>query len=201
MVKFASILILSTFWLAIPAWATVPNKLQLCTRGIDSTGAIIANDLNSGEYSGIIVSTIDGRFGEALRNSIGAALTKLGKSVYYAVPDDNKEKLLLQSTVNDYSLKYVGVGGGLFRQGKVAREFSVSAAGRITAPDGKLERTLETRTLMIADTLSFDQARRARGDDPFLAPALPPTTFQRLIEPGVIAGITGVLVYLFFASR
>ncbi|MGB5105441.1 MAG: hypothetical protein WBP29_09260 [Candidatus Zixiibacteriota bacterium] len=201
MVKFAPLLFLLTFLSAPTVRADVLTNLQLCSRGVDSTGALFANDLNSSEFSRIIVSTIEGRFGEALRSSIAASLTKRGKTVYYAAADDNSDRLLLQSTINDYSLRYVGIGGGVFRQGKVAREFSISAAGALLASDGRLERTLETRTLMVADTLSFDQARRARGDDTFLAPALPPTTFQRLIEPGVIAGITGVLVYLFFASR
>lgn len=201
MVNLAPLIFLLTFVITFPVFAVVPSNLQLCSRGLDSAGAALAQDLNSGEYSRIIVSTIEGRFGEQLRNSLGAALTRAGKTVYYAAAGDNSEKLLLQSAINDYSLRYVGVGGGIFRQGKVAREFSVSAGGRLLAADGRLEHTLATQTLMIADTVSFDQARRARGDDSFLAPALPPTTFQRLIEPGVIAGITGVLVYLFFASR
>jgi len=60
---------------------------------------------------------------------------------------------------------------------------------------------VEVNAVTVSDTLSFGDARLVRGDDSFLSPALPPTLSQRVVEPGLIVGITGALVYLFFASR
>lgn len=180
----------------------VPANHDFVASGLDSLAAVSVEDLNSVEFPNMIVSPVDGRFGENLRDRLAANLLKKGIGAYLAPNEgESRGKFLLQSTINDYSLKYIGTGGGVFRQGKVVREFAVLSQSRLLADDGKLVRTLDAQSLVLSDTLTFDQARRARGDDAFYSPTLPPTTFQRLVEPGIIAGITGILVYLFFASR
>ncbi len=180
---------------------SVQANAEFCSAGVDSLAVRIAADLNSGENIDMIVANIEGRFGERLRSCVAARLMGGGSNVFLHPADTlSRTKYLLQSVINEYSLRYVGIGGGAFRQGRITRQFAISAISHLVGPDGKLVRSLES-SAVVADTLNFDQAREARGGDSFLAPALPATTFQRVVEPGIIAGITGVLVYLFFASR
>jgi hypothetical protein len=79
--------------------------------------------------------------------------------------------------------------------------FGISGASQLLGSDGRLLHSAVVSTLTLCDTLSYNEARAARGNDSFLSPTLPPTIYQRLVEPGLILGITGALVYLFFASR
>jgi hypothetical protein len=202
MVRFVSNFLLPTLFLFYSLSFAAQSNQEFCASGVDKLAAALVADLDPGESSPLIVSDIDGRFGEILRGRLAERLRERGFGVYLAAADSSATgKFLLQSTINEYSLKYVGSGGSAFRQGKVVREFVIGATNRLLERDGKLVRTFEARSVVLADTLSFDQARRAKGSDLFLSPALPPTTFQRLVEPGIIAGVTGVLVYLFFASR
>jgi len=90
---------------------------------------------------------------------------------------------------------------GFFSQGRVARMFGISGASQLLGSDGRLLHFAAVSTLTFCDTLSYNEARAARGKDSFMSPALPPTIYQRLVEPSLILGITGALVYLFFASR
>lgn len=202
MVKSSLPIILSTFFLASKVLIAAPANNDFVAAGIDSLAAVAVADLNSVEFPTLIVSSVEGRFGETLRHRLAANLLKRGITAYLTTEEGDKQgKYLLQSTISDYSLKYVGAGGGIFRQGKVIREFKIDSESRLLADDGRLVKSLEGQSLTLSDTLSFDQARQARGEDLFMAPTLPPTTFQKLVEPGIIAGVTGILVYLFFASR
>ncbi len=179
-----------------------PANRDFVAVAIDSLAVVSVKDLNSVDFPSLIVSPVDGRLGETLRGRLATNLLKKGITAYLLPGEgDNQGKILLQSTINDYSLRYVGAGGGVFRRGEVVREFAILSQSQLLADDGRLIRTMEVQSLVVSDTLTFDQARQARGEDAFFSPALPPTTFQRLVEPGIIAGITGVLVYLFFASR
>lgn len=202
MVRSVLIFLFPTLILAYSSGLAQRSNQEFCASGIDSLAVEIVADLNAGDYSPLIVSDIEGRFGDVLRSRLAARLMERGIDVFLTGADGRGTgKYQLQSTINEYSLKYVGSGGSLFRQGKVAREFAISATCCLVEGDGKLVKAFDRRSLVHADTLSLEQARKARGSDMFLSPALPPTTFQRLIEPGIIAGVTGVLVYLFFASR
>ena len=202
MVRPSLLVLLTSLIVASGSLLAVPANHDFVVSGIDSLAAVSVKDLNSVEFPNMIVSPVDGRFGETLRGRLAANLLKKGISAYLTPNNsDSSGKFLLQSTINDYSLKYIGTGGGVFRQGKVVREFAILSQSRLLADDGKLVRTLDAQSFILSDTLTFDQARRVRGEDAFYAPGLPPTTFQRLVEPGIIAGITGILVYLFFASR
>ena len=202
MVKTSILILLTFLTIAVGRLLAVPANHDFVALGIDSLAAVSVKDLNSVDFPNMIVSPVEGRFGETLRDRLAAKLMKKGIGAYLSQNDgDSHGKFLLQSTINDYSLKYSGTGGGVFRQGKVVREFAILSQSRLLAEDGKLVHTLDAQSLVLSDTLTFDQARRAQGDDAFYAPELPPTTFQKLVEPGIIAGITGILVYLFFASR
>lgn len=202
MVRPALLIFLTTMIFAAGSLFAVPANHDFVAAGIDSLAVISVKDLNSVDFPSIIVLPVDGRIGEALRGRLAANLVKKGISAFLTQGEgDNQGRFLLQSSINDYSLRYVGTGGGVFRQGKVIREFAILSQSRLLEGDGRFVKTMEAQSLVVSDTLTFDQARRVRGEDTFYAPALPPTTFQRLIEPGIIAGITGVLVYLFFASR
>lgn len=201
MVRSVLVLLLPTFFLCFSAASAARSNQDFCIAGVDSLAASIASDLNAGDFLPLIVSEIEGRFGDVLRSRLAARLTGSGRDVYLDTQADRSGKYLLQSTINECSLKFVGRGGNAFHQGKVVREFALSAAVRLLEQDGKLAREFATRSVILSDTLTFEQARRARGNELFLSPELPPTTFQRLVEPGIIAGVTGVLVYLFFASR
>jgi hypothetical protein len=202
MVRFVTNFLLPTFILFNSLIFAAPSNQEFCASGVDKLAIALVADLESGESSPLIVSVIEGRFGEALRGRLAERLRERGFEVYLAAADSSAaRKYLLQSTINEYSLKYVGSDGSAFRQGKVVREFAINATKRLLERDGKLVRTFEACSVVLADTLSFDQARRAKGSDLFLSPALPPTMFQRVVEPGIIAGVTGILVYLFFASR
>ncbi len=202
MVRPSLIIFLTTLIFAAGSLFAVPANHDFVAAGIDSLAVVAVKDLNSVDFPNMIVSPVDGRFGETLRDRLAANLLKKGITAFLTPGEgDHQGKFRLQSTINDYSLRYVRTGGGVFRQGKVVREFAILSQSRLVADDGKLVSTMEARSLVVSDTLTFDQARRVRGEDSFYAPALPPTTFQRLVEPGIIAGITGVLVYLFFASR
>ncbi len=202
MVRPALLIFLTTMFSAAGSLFAVPANHDFVAAGIDSLAVISVKDLNSVDFPSIIVLPVDGRIGEALRGRLAANLVKKGISAFLTQGEGDKQgRFLLQSSINDYSLRYVGTGGGVFRQGKVIREFAILSQSRLLEGDGRFVKTMEAKSLVVSDTLTFDQARRVRGEDTFYAPALPPTTFQRLIEPGIIAGITGVLVYLFFASR
>lgn len=202
MVKPSLLTFLTSLILVSGSLFAVPTNHDFVSAGIDSLAAVSVKDLNSVDFPNMIVSPVDGRLGETLRDRLAANLLKQGIGAYLSQDESNSQgKFLLQSTINDYSLKYTGTGSGVFRQGKVVREFAILSQSRLLADDGKLVRTLDAQSYVVSDTLTFDQARRVRGDDVFYSPGLPPTTFQRLVEPGIIAGITGILVYLFFASR
>lgn len=202
MVRLSLLTFLTSLILVSGSLFAVPTNHDFVSAGIDRLAAVSVKDLNSVDFPNMIVSPVDGRLGETLRDRLAANLLKQGIGAYLSQDESNSQgKFLLQSTINDYSLKYTGTGGGVFRQGKVVREFAILSQSRLLADDGKLVRTLDAQSYVVSDTLTFDQARRVRGDDVFYSPGLPPTTFQRLVEPGIIAGITGILVYLFFASR
>lgn len=201
MAKCSPLILICTFaFFSFAGAATISNN-EFALRGVDSLAGSMAASLKSVPAAAIIVSKVEGRFGEALQNNLANALMRNGKTVYLSSEKPEGEKLLLQSTIHDYSLTYVGIGGGLFRQGQVAREFAISASARLLEPDGRLSQSFDSHAVTIADTLSFDAAKRARGGDTLLSPEMPSTSFQRIVEPGLIVGITGALVYLFFASR
>ncbi|MFH2056528.1 MAG: hypothetical protein ABIJ61_11255 [bacterium] len=98
-------------------------------------------------------------------------------------------------------LRYQAFGQGLFRQGRVERIFEVNGAAMLTEGDGLLRQTARVDRLVLVDSLSFDQAKAAREGDGLYAPEMPASLFQRVVEPTLVVGITGTLVYLFFASR
>lgn len=182
--------------------ASPPSNEQFCNLGI----AILADSLGSklvtaSESGGVELDSISGRFGQKLQDLLAAGLEKSGIPVYFSSNGLALNRPIVKTTVNDYRFRYEGVRRGLFSQSKVARIFSVGASGRVLAPDGRLSRLAEVSAVTVCDTLSFGEARTARGDDVFLSPSLPPTLSQRVVEPGLIVGITGALVYLFFASR
>lgn len=98
-------------------------------------------------------------------------------------------------------LTYQGIGQGLFRQGMVGRLCEVGGSCRLSDDEGRLLRTAQLTKFAFADTISFEQAEAAREGDDLYAPEMPATLFQRVVEPSLVVGITGTLVYLFFASR
>ena len=202
MVRLVLVLFLSAFLFLHESSLAVESNQDFCAAGVDSLAFKLASAFKPGDPARLIVSSIEGRFGDVLRSRLAARLMERGFVVYLSLPvSGGSGKYQLQSTINEYSLKYVRSGGSAFRQGKLVREFTINASCRLLESDGKFVRTFDAPSFVLADTLSFEQARRARGSDLFMSPALPPTTFQRLVEPGIIAGVTGILVYLFFASR
>ncbi len=168
--------------------------------GVVHLSGIISDSITVAANSAIRIDPIEGRCGIDLAHSLATNLTARGFRILLANAADPAD-FSLQTTVKEYSLRYRAVGGRLFRQSRIERSFSISAGAVLSTGTGKFVRALHDAQLVQRDTLSFAEARQARGDDPFLAPPLPPGVFQRVVEPSIVVGITGALVYFFFASR
>ncbi len=150
--------------------------------------------------AGVAVDSVGGELGSELRHRLATSLTNAGISAH--LDEHNRDgKLLLQTFIQDATLEYRSVGAGIFRQGRVMRVFTMSGYGRVLDGSGVMTRSLESLSVSVADTLDINAARAARGNGRLLAPEMPATLFQRLVEPGIVVSITGALVYIFFASR
>jgi hypothetical protein len=186
---------------SLSAAAAVLSNEQLCEKGVETLADSLAGQLIVPADSGVMLLPVDGRFGQQLLNKLAVRLEHSGIAVYLVSTGVDSKRPVVKTIVNDYHLSYEGVHRGLFSQNRVARMFGISGAGQLLGSDGRLLRSVTVSTLTVCDTLSYDEARAARGKDSFMSPTLPPTISQRLVEPGLILGITGALVYLFFASR
>ncbi len=109
--------------------------------------------------------------------------------------------LNLEAETTALSLHYEAYGQSFFRKGRIRRTCEVSGQCILLDADGQLLRTALVGSLILADSLSFNQAAAARTGQGAYAPEMPGSLFQRVVEPSLIVGITGTLVYLFFASR
>jgi hypothetical protein len=98
-------------------------------------------------------------------------------------------------------LRYEPFDRGLFRQGRIRRICEVNGAVALWRSEGPLWREARVSSLVLVDNLSYSQAEAAREGSGAYAPEMPASLFQRVVEPSLIVGITGTLVYLFFASR
>jgi hypothetical protein len=197
--KLAAVLLLLAAVRPLPG-AALSNE-QFCLQGVAKLADSLALKLAVPADSGLLLLPIEGRFGQQLLTNLAASLDRSGVPIYLSATGVAGNRPFVKTIVDDYHLSYESVRHGLFSRGRVARVFSIGGNSKILEPDGRLLRTAGVSSMIIGDTLSNDEARAARGKDSFLSPALPPTTYQRLVEPGLILGITGALVYLFFASR
>lgn len=111
------------------------------------------------------------------------------------------ESLQLDCELSNLKLEYQGVSKGLFRQGEVKRVCTSSGKCSLIGLDGRLLKQAQVPLSRSSDTISFAEAEAACVGQGIYAPALPPSVFQRVVEPTLVVGITGTLVYLFFASR
>lgn len=184
-----------------PLTAAVSTNDQLCASGVEALADSLTMKISLDSISAVTVVSVEGRFGKQLLDRMLSRLGSVGTSTYLQTSEVGSQRPLLQATVDENRLSYKGINSGLFSSGKVLREFRISGSCRLLQSDGKLIRTSVVKSLAIGDTLSFNDSRLAWGNDPFLCPELPPSLYQRLVEPGLILGITGVLIYLFFASR
>jgi hypothetical protein len=195
----ATAVLLLIYSLSAPA-AVLSNE-QLCEKGVETLADSLAGRLTAPADSGVMLLPVDGRFGSQLLNNLAVSLERSGIPVYLVSGGVDSKRPIVKTTVNDYHLSYEGIHRGFFSQDRVARMFGISGASQLLGSDGRLLRSAVVSTLSLCDTLSYDEARAARGKDSFMSPTLPPTIYQRLVEPGLILSITGALVYLFFASR
>jgi hypothetical protein len=186
---------------SLSAIAAKLSNEQFCEKGVETLADSLAGQLTAPVDSGVLLLPVDGRFGQQLLNNLAIKLERSGIPVYLVSGGVDSKRPVVKTTVNDYHLSYEGVHRGFFSRGRVARMFGISGASQLLGNDGRLLHSAEVSTLTLCDTLSYTEARAARGKDRFLSPTLPPTIYQRLVEPGLILGITGALVYLFFASR
>lgn len=186
---------------SLSATAAVLSNEQLCEKGVVLLADSLVTQLPIPADSGVMLLPVDGRFGQLLLNNLAAKLERSGIPVYLVSGENGSKRPVVKTIVNDYHLSYEGVRRGFFSQDRVARMFGISGAGQLLGSDGRLLHSVEVGTLTLYDTLSYNEARAVRGKDSFMSPTLPPTIYQRLVEPGLILGITGALVYLFFASR
>lgn len=192
-------LLLVILLVAAATAGTIDNR-QFVERGIDAFSDSLILTLLVGYRDAVAIDSVAGPLGEAMRQSLARRLSAQGLASYLG-GNQREGKLLLQSYVNDYSLTYRNADAGLFRQGQVERVFTLAGYGRTIRSDGELQQAGEVAIVALRDTLSFEQARAARAPGSLLSPELPPTLFQRVVEPGIVVSITGALVYLFFASR
>ena len=186
---------------SLSATAAVLSNEQLCEKGVETLADSLAGQLTAPTDSGVMLLPVDGRFGQQLLNNLAVRFERSGIAVYLVSGGVDSKRPVVKTTVNDYHLSYEGVHRGFFSRGRVARMFGISGASQLLGSDGRLLHSAEVSTLILCDTLSYNEARAARGKNSFLSPSLPPTIYQRLVEPGLILGITGARVYLFFASR
>lgn len=192
-------LLLIVLLVAVAAAGTIDNR-QFVERGIDTFSDSLILSLLVGYCDAVAIDSVAGPLGEALRQGLARRLNVQGLAGYLG-SEEQDGKLLLQIYVNDYSLTYRNADAGLFRQGQVERVFALAGYGRTIQPGGEVQRAGGVTLVAVRDTLSFEQARAARAPGSLLSPELPPTLFQRVVEPGIVVSITGALVYLFFASR
>jgi hypothetical protein len=185
----------------LSATAGVLSNEKFCERGVETLADSLVARLAAPADSGVLLLPVDGRFGGQLQKNLAARLESLRIPVYLVSGEVVSKRSIVKTTVNDYHLSYEGVRRGFFSQNRVARMFQVSGASQLLGRDGRLLQSAEVSGLTLCDTLSYTEARAARGKENFLSPSLPPTIYQRLVEPGLILSITGALVYVFFASR
>jgi hypothetical protein len=185
----------------LSATAGVLSNEKFCERGVETLADSLVARLAAPADSGVLLLPVDGRFGGQLQKNLAARLESLRIPVYLVSGEVVSKRSIVKTTVNDYHLSYEGIRRGFFSQNRVARMFQVSGASQLLGSDGRLLQSAEVSGLTLCDTLSYTEARAARGKENFFSPSLPPTIYQRLVEPGLILSITGALVYVFFASR
>jgi hypothetical protein len=179
---------------------TLTNE-QLCSKGVARLSDSLVQQLDLDSIRSVTVAAIEGRFAQQFLDRLTSKLGDTDVTPYLQITDVPTKRPMLQAGIDDFSLSYRGVHSGLFSNGSVVREFRIAGYCRLLESDGRLLRSAAVRSLVVDDTVSYDEARLAYGNDAFLSPHLPPSLYQRLVEPGLIVGIAGALVYLFFASR
>lgn len=181
--------------------AAVLSNEKFCENGIDRLADSLIQQLSPLPDSGVILAPVDGPLGKQMLHSLTMKLQGRGAPVFLVTEGVDSKRPVVKTSVDDYHLTYEGFQRGFFSQGRVLRRFGISGASQLVGTDARLLQATPLTTLLFCDTLSYDDARTARGRESFLSPKMPATLYQRLVEPGLVLGITGALVYLFFASR
>ena len=201
MVRPVPIALMLLIGLALVAQGEVLSNERFCGRGIETMADTLVSRLQLERGRDVTLVTIGGRFGELLMHQLSTKLGQLGITTYLGGSAGAPDRPSMRAEISDCRLSYASANARLFSRGKILREFRIGGYCRLLQSDGRLLQSILLNSLVVSDTLSYDDARLARGSDRFLSPDLPPTVYQRLVEPGLIIGITGTLVYLFFASR
>ena len=143
---------------------------------------------------------VNGYHGDLFYDRLADQLHEQGVALYLSDSASGRAPSL-QTSLDRFELAYRGVNSGLISRGRVERSCIVSATARLLAEDGRLLRAATLSALKRVETLDYDAAKLARSGSGFYAPEMPPSVFQRVVEPALILSITGALVYLFFASH
>jgi hypothetical protein len=179
--------------------AAVLSNERFAQKGVGELADSLLGKLLPLPEAGVTVLPVEGPLGSQMVSSLAARIQSAGLSVFLVSEGGESKRPVVKATVDDYHLTYEGIQRGVFSQGKVVRQFDISGSGQLLEGDGRLIRVATVGSLFLCDTLSYADARFARGNA--LSPKLPATPYERLVEPGLVLGITGALVYLFFASR
>lgn len=200
MPKLLALLVCVCVGLSVPAGAGMLDNEAFCKSVLDESCDSLLKQLPLPAEGGLILSRSDGRYGDLLHERLVENMHERGLTLYLSDSSEG-DMPSLETSLERMELTYRGIGSGLFSRGQVERSCVVSVSANLLAPDGRLLGVAGLSSLKRTELLEFDDAALARGDDALYAPAMPPSAFQRIVEPALILSITGALVYLFFASR
>ncbi|MCK4858733.1 MAG: hypothetical protein KAT58_12235 [candidate division Zixibacteria bacterium] len=181
--------------------AAIESNRQFCARAVGSLADSLIVKLQLQPAGSIRLKSTDGDLDKLLHGQLAEGLHGQGFEVYLGEESRPNQMLQLEAAITAFNLSYQSEHQSLFSRGEIRRTCTLSATARLLSEEGRLLKTASLGDFEQSDILTYRAAKQARSGGELYSPELPASMFQRVVEPVLIVGITGVLVYLFFASR
>lgn len=201
MYKFASVCIF-IFLFSIQLQAeTFTSNPQFCTDAIDDLADTLFIKFKINDDKELYIDTINSILGDKLRSSLAEHFKTNAVKVYLAENSELSGQLKLTTRIDDLTLSYQRINSGLFKQGNIKRTLKITLQSSLISENGRFLQSESIPSFVKSDIISNADAKLARRGNNFYSPIVPPSLYQKMVEPALITVITGGLVYLFFASR
>lgn len=169
---------------------------------ISSVREAVIESLKTESYRSMVLSLAEKGIERPVSNGIAEALRGLGVEVLGdGSGDDEVEKLAYDILGFDFSYEG-GKSRGFLRKPMIRREFAAQIRIAVKAPPRDRIVYLNEIGVKYDDSIAPEFVDLARSRDiPELAPDPPGSGWIRFVEPAIVTGAVGALVYLFFANR
>lgn len=169
---------------------------------ISSVRRAVIESLRTETFHSMSVTLAESGIERPVSNGIVNALRDMGVEVLAeGAGDDGAEKLVYDILGFDFSYER-GESRGFLRKPMIRRELAAQLRITVKAPPSGRIIYLNELGVEYKDSIAPGFLDLARSRDiPELAPDPPGSGWIRIVEPVIVTGAVGALVYLFFANR